>query len=85
MDKLNMLNPFNLGELIVEGIQSKSKEMFIELINSFLDVSYEVCLIVGLIGAILYLFGCQKTKSVPILAPVIYLIIKILSSVLLGV
>ena len=42
MDKLNMLNPFNLGELIVEGIQSKSKEMFIELINSFLDISYDI-------------------------------------------
>lgn len=57
------------------------EEFFKDIVLS----SYWICLIAGLIGLLLYIFGCQKAKSVSTIAPVIYIIIRILGSVLLGI
>ena len=47
--------------------------------------SYWICLIGGLIGLILYIFGYEKGKKYPLISIAIYLIINILGTVILGV
>lgn len=65
---------------------TKHIEAFIiEIFKDIVLSSYWICLIGGLIGLVLYIFGCQKTKSAYMVAPVVYLIIRILGSVLLGI
>ena len=65
---------------------SKHIEAFIvEIFKDIVLSSYWICLIGGLIGLVLYIFGCQRTKTAYMIAPAIYLIIRILGSVLLGI
>ena len=47
--------------------------------------SYSICLIGGIIGLILYLFGLKKGKDIAFISPVIYLIIRIIGGVLVGI
>ena len=47
--------------------------------------SYHLCLIGGMIGLILYVFGLKKGKDYAFIAPAIYIIVKILGGVLLGI
>lgn len=61
------------------------EEWLLELGKDIVLSSYWVCAISGLIGLIMYLFGCKGGKQVSIISPVIYVIIRILGSVLLGV
>ncbi|MGL5752778.1 MAG: hypothetical protein ACRCXT_19725 [Paraclostridium sp.] len=60
-------------------------DFFMEVLRQVMNISTDICLISGLIGAILYICGLKKAKSVPILAFVIDLIIKILGGILLGI
>lgn len=46
--------------------------------------SYYICLIAGLIGLILFIFGYKKGKNLAMVTPAIYLIIRILGAVILG-
>ena len=65
----------------------------INWVNSFLRSvgegivlsSYWICLVGGLIGLILYIFGYEKGKKAPMLSIAIYLIINIIGRVILGV
>ena len=66
-------------------MQKHIETFIIELFKDIVLSSYYICLIGGLIGLVLYIFGCQKTKSAYMIAPVIYLIIRMLGSVLLGI
>ena len=47
--------------------------------------SYWICVIGGMIGLILYIFGYEKGRKAPLLSIGIYLIINILGAVILGV
>ncbi|HBI92095.1 MAG TPA: hypothetical protein DDY58_06480 [Terrisporobacter glycolicus] len=47
--------------------------------------SYWICLIGGIIGLLLYVFGSKKGKDAAMLSPIIYVIIRILGAVILGV
>lgn len=68
------LNPW---EIIAECLKEIGSDIMI--------TSYWVCLIGGLIGLILYICGYEKGKKYPALSIAIYLIIKILGAVILGV
>ena len=65
----------------------------INWVNSFLrslgegivSSSYWICLIGGLIGLILYIFGYEKGRKAPMLSIAIYLIINIIGRVILNV
>lgn len=65
----------------------------VNLVNSFLRSlgegivlsSYWICVIGGMIGLILYIFGYEKGRKAPLLSIAIYLIINILGAVILGV
>lgn len=61
------------------------EEWLLEVGRDIVLSSYWICVISGLIGLIMYLFGCKGGKQVSIISPVIYVIIRILGSVLLGV
>lgn len=61
------------------------EEWLLEVGRDIVVSSYWICVISGLIGLIMYLFGCKGGKQVSIISPVIYVIIRILGSVLLGV
>ena len=47
--------------------------------------SYWICVIGGVVGLILYLFGLKKGKDYAFIAPAIYMIIRIIGGVLLGI
>ena len=47
--------------------------------------SYWICLIGGLIGLILYIFGYEKGRKAPLISIALYLIINILGKVILNV
>ena len=73
----------------IESIQKFSITNWIgdvlrELLQSAMYVSTDVCIIAGLIGAILYIYVWKKSRSVPFVSYAIYLIIQIISGVLLG-
>ena len=57
----------------------------ISLCEGIVLSSYWICLIGGLIGLILYIFGYEKGKKAPMLSIAIYLIINIIGRVILGV
>lgn len=61
------------------------EEWLLEVGRDIVLSSYWICVISGLIGLIMYLFGCKGGKQVSIISPVIYVVIRILGSVLLGV
>lgn len=82
---MNWWNPFDWGEMMVEGVKTKGMEMLSELLKDVIVSSQYICIIGGLIGLILYLFGLKKGKTVASISPVIYIIIRILGSVMLGV
>lgn len=82
---MNWWNPLDWGELMVEGVKSKTNEIFVNLIKDLVASSYWICLIAGVIGLIFYLFGSKKGKNTATMAPIVYLIIRILSSVLVNV
>ena len=89
MDRLSFWNPLSWGELMVTGASNKIKLLISELLNELLkDIvlsSYWICLIGGLIGLILYVFGYEKGKNYPLISIAIYVIINIIGSVILGV
>ena len=69
-----MLNPISWIKILISYIGSR-------LILS----SYWICLIAGMIGLILYIFGYEKGKKAPMLSIAIYLIINIIGRVILNV
>ncbi len=82
---MNWWNPFDWGEMMVEGAKNKVAQIIKEIAEDFIMSSYWICLIAGLIGIILFLFGYKKGKNIAMIMPGVYLIIKILGSVILGV
>lgn len=58
--------------------------MLSDLLEGFTQISMDICVIAGLIGAILYVFGWKKGKSIPFISYGIYLIIRILGGILIG-
>ena len=59
-------------------------DFILELLNIASELSSSVCLIAGLVGAILYIFGWEKGKKAPLLFWGIHLLIKIIGGVLIG-
>ena len=54
-----------------------------KVLSTILACSYNGCLIIGLIGIILYAFGLQKSKNTASISIGVYLIISILGKCLL--
>jgi hypothetical protein len=65
------------------------QDYFCETIHALLEftseISFNVCLITGMLALILYVFGLEKGKKWATLSPAIYLLIKIISSLVFGI
>ncbi|CEP39567.1 hypothetical protein [Paraclostridium sordellii] len=61
------------------------QEWLIKISESIVLSSYWVCVLAGVIGLILYIWGVKKGKDIAMVTPAIYIIIRILGSVVLGV
>jgi hypothetical protein len=75
---------WNFNPLKDFSLKKWLKDLLTELLQDAMDLSMNVCIIAGLIGIILYLFGWKKCKNVPFITWAIHLIIQILGGVLLG-
>lgn len=69
-----MLNPLNW-----------LSDLFYALCEGLILSSYWLCLIGGLVGLILYIFGYKKGKNYPLISIALYLIINIVGRGLLNV
>lgn len=61
------------------------QEWLIKISETIVLSSYWVCVLAGVIGLILYIWGLKKGKDIAMVTPAIYIIIRILGSVVLGV
>jgi len=61
------------------------KPLLYSIGSSVLLSSYWICLIGGMIGLILYVFGYEKGRKAPLISIAMYLIINILGRVILNV
>ncbi|WP_071120460.1 hypothetical protein [Romboutsia timonensis] len=85
MNNLNLWNPLSWGEIMIEGAHNKINMILTEIFKNIVLSSYWICVIGGVIGLILYLFGLKKGKDFAFIAPAIYMILKILGGVLIGI
>ena len=69
-----MLNPINWVNSFIRS-----------LCEGIVLSSYWLCLIGGLIGLILYVFGYEKGRKAPLISIALYLIINIIGRVILNV
>ena len=60
-------------------------DLFYALCEGLILSSYWLCLIGGLVGLILYIFGYKKGKNYPLVSIALYLIINIIGRGLLNV
>lgn len=79
-----LLNPLNWGSLMIEGAKNRLDLLVIELFNNVVAASFNICLVAGMIGLILCIFGVKKGKQIAYISPVVYVIIRILSGLLIG-
>ena len=68
----------------VLGINKAIKYGATELIEIILAASTGACLVIGLIGAILYIYGSKRCKNVPMIVWAINLIIQIIGGAILN-
>ena len=60
-------------------------KMFDSIILSIDTCSFEICLLVGLVASILYVFGYKKGLRIATIAPGVYVILQIFLEVWFGV
>ena len=48
-----------------------------------LDLNYNICLIVGMVGIILYMAGMEKCKHTPSISLIVYLLINLIGKCML--
>ena len=70
--------------MLFKHLEISIGNFMLELLNTTIALSASVCLIAGLVGAILYIFGWEKGKKAPLLFWGIHLLIKIIGGVLIG-
>ena len=85
MDKLSWWNPLDWGKLMITGASNQIEAVLYEIFKDIALSSYWICVIGGVVGLILYLFGLKKGKDYAFIAPAIYMIIRIIGGVLIGI
>lgn len=84
MYKLNWWNPFDWGRYMIDGAKGGIVNMLNEVFKDIILSSYWICLIGGVVGVILYIYGYEKGKKAPMLSIAIYMIINIIGRALLN-
>lgn len=89
MPQIKLPNPAEWANSAATSFMNTISDAFQEflkgIVTSMLDASYDICLIIGLIGLILYIFGYRKGKNYPLISTAMYLIINIIGRALLNV
>lgn len=81
---MNNINEFLIALNPVNWAKNGIESALTSLLESLITSSYYVCMIGGLIGIFLYIFGYEKGKKYPLTAIGIYLIINIIGSAILN-
>lgn len=81
----NIVWNFNPFKGIEDFFANKFNDFLIGLVEGLMNISTELCLIVGLVAAILYIFGWNGGKKIPFIAWGVHLLIRIIGGVILGV
>ena len=71
--------------MLFKHLEKSIGNFMLELLNTTIEISGSVCLIGGLVGAILYIFGYEKGKKAPLLFWGIHLLIRLIGGVLVGI
>lgn len=69
--------------LIDVGIKKPVANVVMNILEVVLEFSADICLIGGLIGIILYMYGCKKLKNAAMIAWAVNLIVQIIGRVIL--
>lgn len=72
-------------EIIKKQVEETCKELGYQFVVTVVKNSYYICILVGISGFILYMFGWKKVRNAPIIAFGVYLIIRVVGGVLCGV
>ena len=79
----------NAAEIFTKSISDKLMQLFMDACKTVLeiidDVSFEACLLMGIVAIILSVFGYDKGKKIATLSPVVYIIIQIFLEVWFGI
>lgn len=70
---------------MLDKVMNMFFKIFEGIILSIDKYSFEICLLVGLVAAILYVFGYKKGLRVATIAPGVYVILQIFLEVWFGV
>lgn len=70
---------------MLDKVMNMFFKMFDGIILSIDKCSFEICLLVGLVAAILYVFGYKKGLRIATITPGIYVILQIFLEVWFGV
>lgn len=86
---MNFPNPVawanDVGNALMNSIANNISQFFSDSLEIIIAVSDDVCIIVGIIAFIFYIFGYKKGGNLPLLAWITSIIIKIIGAVMLGV
>lgn len=72
-------------DVIKKNIEETCKELGVKFLVVIVQNSYYICIMAGVIGFMLYMFGWEKSKKAPIIAFGVYLIIRFVGGVLCGI
>lgn len=72
-------------DIVRKHIEEACKELGIKFLVIIVKNSYYICIMAGVIGFMLYMFGWEKSKKAPIIAFGVYLIIRFVGGVLCGI
>ena len=79
----------NAAEIFTKSISDKLMQLFMDACKTVLeiidDVSFEACLLIGIVAIILSVFGYDKGKKVALISPAVYIIIQIFLEVWFGI
>lgn len=70
--------------MLFKHLGKSISNFMLELLNITIELSGSVCLVAGLVGAILYIFGWEKGKKAPLLFWGIHMLIRLIGGVLIG-
>ena len=75
---LEFINPAN-------WVKNGMNEILISILEILVASSYWICLLAGMIGLLLYIFGYEKGRNYPFVSMGVYIILNIIGSVILNV
>ena len=77
------MNIFGFDLFNIFGIKDFTYDMLASILENVLSISADICLIAGLVGIILHLFGWKKFKNAAMITWAINLLIQVIGGIVL--